>query len=99
MKWKGRLQALMLVLAMIVTFMPAASFAEGGSAAQIDNDLDHYEIRFNDIKDGDWRVFTESKSNILLDVDVVLKDKEDVIAIASSDDYDLKIIKETYTDM
>ncbi len=95
MKWRSRLQALLLALTMIVTFMPSLAFAEGGDAAA-DNDLSHYMIRVNDIKDGDWRVFTDVTTNISLNVDVVLMNNEDIIADA--DEYELKIIKETYTE-
>ena len=96
MKLRSRLQALLLALTMVVTFMPSLAFAEGGSDAQSDNDLSHYEIRVNDIKDGDWRVFTDTTTDISLNVDVVLRNNEDVIADA--DEYELKIIRETYTE-
>ena len=93
MKRKSRLLAVLMALAMIVTFMPAATFAEGKGT---DNDLSHYEIRANDIKEGDWRVFTDITSNITLDIDVVLRNDNNVVA--DPEKYDLKIIKETYTD-
>ena len=81
--------AVLLAAVMVLTFMPTMAFA----ADPVDKDLSHYEVIATDIKDGDWRIITDTTENITLNVEVRNGDY-----VLPADKYDLFIEEEHLDD-